>query len=93
MIWVHPSSGGNRAMVLVRSAAALRVAWYLGGPWRFAALGWLVPRIVRDAAYNLIARHRYGLVRNPEQCFVPAPSVTRRFVDQTTDGTAENRRQ
>jgi predicted DCC family thiol-disulfide oxidoreductase YuxK len=70
--------GGHR--ISVRSEAALRVAQYLGGFWwtvaRFARL---VPRPMRDAAYDLIARHRYRLSR--PQCLLPSAEERRRFVD------------
>jgi predicted DCC family thiol-disulfide oxidoreductase YuxK len=80
MIWVEPSDGSNSPKVLVRSAAALRIASYLGGPWRVAAVGWVVPRVARDAAYDLVARHRHRLIRRPQQCFLPTPSAMCRFI-------------
>jgi predicted DCC family thiol-disulfide oxidoreductase YuxK len=42
----------------VRSTAVLRILGELGWPWRAAASLWLVPRPWRDAAYDLVARHR-----------------------------------
>ena len=47
--------------VFIRSAAAIRIFAGLGGPWRLSALALLVPRPLRDAAYDLIARNRYRL--------------------------------
>ena len=78
MIWVEPTATGER--VLTRSAAALRVARYIGGPWRALALAGLVPRPIRDAVYDLIARHRHRLVREAEQCYLPPPAVRARFL-------------
>ena len=79
MIWVEGSEGAERA--LVRSAAALRIAEYMGAAWRLAAIGFLVPPLLRDAAYDLIARNRRSLARNPEQCLIPPASVRVRFLD------------
>ena len=79
MIWVD-HSGGPRERVLIRSAAGLRIARYLGGVWRVAALAVLIPRPIRDAAYDLIARHRHRFVE-PDRCYVPPASIRGRFLD------------
>ncbi len=81
MVWVS-SPGLQQERVLVRSAAALRVATYLGGPWRLAAAGRLLPTRLRDLAYDWIAHHRHSLMPSSEQCFLPAPAVRFRFLDQ-----------
>jgi predicted DCC family thiol-disulfide oxidoreductase YuxK len=80
MIWVE-GAGSPRERVLTRSAAALEVARYMGGAWRLAAAGRLVPRPLRDAVYDFIARHRHSLVAEGEQCYIPPPAVRTRFVD------------
>ncbi len=50
------------------SAGFLELARILGGRWRlFRAFG-LVPAIVRDAGYRLIARHRYRWFGKTEFC-------------------------
>ena len=78
VVWVEPARG----RVLVRSDAALAVAAYLGGPWRaLAALGRLVPRRLRDAVYDLIARNRYRIAGRVEACPVPTPEQRGRFID------------
>jgi predicted DCC family thiol-disulfide oxidoreductase YuxK len=79
MVWVEPAPGGER--VEVRANAVLRAADYVGGPWRLAALGRLLPRPLRDALYDLVARHRHRFLRDPEHCFLPPPSVRGRFID------------
>jgi predicted DCC family thiol-disulfide oxidoreductase YuxK len=78
MVWVEPSASGER--VLTRSTAALRVARYVGGPWRVLALAAIVPRPIRDAAYDFIARHRHRVVRTREQCYLPPPAARARFL-------------
>ena len=49
----------------VRSAAVVQVAKRLKWPWRAQAVVWLVPRPLRDAGYNWVAkrRKRFGLRR------------------------------
>ena len=80
MIWVDaPGTAAER--VLLRSDAALRVARYLGGPWRLSAIGRLVPRLLRDGLYDLVARHRHRLISESAQCYLPPPAVRARFLD------------
>jgi predicted DCC family thiol-disulfide oxidoreductase YuxK len=81
MIWVEPAGAVAPERVFVRSAAALRVARYLGGAWTLALGAWLVPRALRDAAYDLLARHRHRLPGATDACFVPSPEDRARFLD------------
>ena len=81
MVWFEPAGAGAPARVLTRSDAGLRIARYLGGWWRLAAAARLVPRPLRNAAYDLIARHRHRLLAGGPSCLVPAPEVRPRFLD------------
>jgi predicted DCC family thiol-disulfide oxidoreductase YuxK len=46
--------------IYARSDAALRIARSMHAPWpAFAALAGVVPRALRDAVYDAIARNRY----------------------------------
>lgn len=68
--------------IAVRSDAALGIAGYLGGPWALAArIARLVPRPLRNAAYDLFARFRYRLFGRFDACILPAPDVRDRFID------------
>jgi predicted DCC family thiol-disulfide oxidoreductase YuxK len=79
VVWVESADTPNER-VSVRSAAALEVLRYLGGPWSaLAALGALVPRFIRDPAYDLVARHRQEL--GAELCIMPTPEQRARFLD------------
>ena len=79
MIWIEPEPNGAER-VTVRSSAALRVAGYLGGIWRVALLGYLVPSAIRDGLYNFIARHRHQIMASNEHCVVIAPELRPRFL-------------
>jgi len=64
-----------------KSTAALRVARRLGGLWPAVGLLALVPRPIRDAVYDWVARNRYRWFGRREQCLIPDPDVQDRFVD------------
>ncbi|MET0891985.1 MAG: thiol-disulfide oxidoreductase DCC family protein [Pseudoxanthomonas sp.] len=59
--------------------AIARVLSSLGGTWRMAALIALIPRFLRDPAYRLIARNRYGWF-GTTTCTVPDPAQRSRFL-------------
>lgn len=81
VIWVEREPGGAER-VLVRSTAVLRVLHYLGGVWRvLGALGHVVPRVLRDALYDFIARNRYRIARPDPSCLLPTPEQRTRFLE------------
>lgn len=63
-----------------RSEAALKVAWLLGGVWRVFYPLILVPRPLRDAAYDWLAANRYRWFGSRETCRVPTPELKARFI-------------
>lgn len=87
----HPELGGVDSVVFVdrsagervyvRSEAALRVAEYLGGPWRLFLAARVIPAPVRDFFYNLVARYRYKIFGKYDSCMLPPPEVRSRFLD------------
>jgi predicted DCC family thiol-disulfide oxidoreductase YuxK len=56
--------------VFFKSDAALTVLGALPG-WRWVRVLRLVPKPLRDAVYNLVARNRYRIFGKYEACFVP----------------------
>ncbi len=67
--------------VIQRSDAALWILIDLGG-WRVMYRGFfIVPRFVRDAVYDWIARNRYRWFRKYETCRLPTPEERARFLD------------
>lgn len=67
--------------VSVRSAAALRVVSYLGGPFRVLLAARLIPAAVRDRLYDRFAAVRYRLAGRHDTCPLPAADVRARFLD------------
>jgi predicted DCC family thiol-disulfide oxidoreductase YuxK len=79
IVWVVQSDGPP--LCLVRSAAALAVLSYVGGPWKtVASLMRLVPRVLRDGAYDLLARLRYRMFGTDTSCLRPTPEQQTRFL-------------
>jgi predicted DCC family thiol-disulfide oxidoreductase YuxK len=76
VVWID--SQGN-AWVL--SDGALKVAEYLGGPWRLLLVLALIPRPWRDAMYEQFARRRYRWFGRLESCPLPSSDVRARFLD------------
>jgi predicted DCC family thiol-disulfide oxidoreductase YuxK len=67
--------------LLFRSAAVLHILERLGGVWRILSMiTRLIPRTLRDAAYNLVARVRYWLFRGTtDACPMMPPTIRVRF--------------
>lgn len=65
----------------LRSAAAVRVLWQLGGVWWLIGwLLWLIPLPLRDLSYRIIAANRYRLFGKKETCRMPTPAERMRFL-------------
>ena len=65
----------------LRSTAGLKLYNQLPWYWKWTQLFWIVPRVIRDAVYNFIARNRYKWFGKRDQCMVPSAEVRERFLD------------
>jgi len=68
----------NRAYL--RSDAALRLYNKLPWYWKWTQFFWVVPKIVRDLVYKVIAKNRYRWFGKKETCMIPTPQVRERFL-------------
>ncbi len=66
--------------VWYRSSAALRIARKLRHGWPLFYVFIIVPPVIRDFFYNIIARNRYKWFGKKESCFVPTPEIRSRFL-------------
>jgi predicted DCC family thiol-disulfide oxidoreductase YuxK len=64
-----------------RSDAALHIAKALSGGWPAFYVFIVLPRFIRDAVYNLIAKNRYQLFGKKDACWLPTPELRNRFID------------
>ena len=65
--------------VFFKSDAALTVLSNLPG-WGWARVLFAVPKPLRDAVYNLVARNRYRIFGKYETCFVPDAEMKARVM-------------
>ena len=64
----------------VRSDATLSILTGLGGIWRLAAVLRIVPRRLRDAVYDYIARRRFEWYGRRDSCRLPTPEEEKQFL-------------
>ena len=80
LILVQRAAPVTPGQVWVSSEAVVRVWEYIGGPWRLVALLRVVPRPLRDWAYNRFAGARYRIFGKYDACPIPTPEVRERFM-------------
>ncbi len=64
-----------------QSDAILRLVGSFGGAWRLVAVLRVLPRVLRDALYRLVARNRYRWFGRRDHCLMPEAAVRERFLD------------
>lgn len=64
-----------------RSTAVLRMLKHLGRGWQLFYAFIIIPKFIRDAVYNTIARNRYKWFGKREVCRVPTPEERTLFLD------------
>jgi len=67
--------------VYTRSTAALRVAKKLKGVVTLLYAFIIIPKFLRDAVYNFIAKKRYVWFGKKETCWLPTPELRALFLD------------
>jgi predicted DCC family thiol-disulfide oxidoreductase YuxK len=63
-----------------KSGAALRIARRLSGWWPVFYGFIILPGGIRDFLYDLVARSRYRLYGKRNECFLPDPGISERFI-------------
>ncbi len=69
-----------RGQVFIKSDAALRIARLLGGGWNLLYATIIIPRFIRNAVYDWIARNRYRWFGKKDSCMIPTPELKSRFL-------------
>jgi predicted DCC family thiol-disulfide oxidoreductase YuxK len=80
-------SAGNNTFILIqsnktytRSTAALLVCKQLSGAWKILYGFIIVPRFLRDAVYNFVAKNRYRFFGKKDECMMPTQDLLDRFL-------------
>ncbi|AXI09218.1 thiol-disulfide oxidoreductase [Oceanobacillus zhaokaii] len=68
-----------------KSTAALRISKELDGFWKFLYVFIIVPKPLRDLAYNYLAKNRYKWFGKKDQCMLPSPEIKSRFLKEEYD--------
>jgi predicted DCC family thiol-disulfide oxidoreductase YuxK len=66
--------------IYTRSTAALKVFQELKR-WKWVKIFWIVPKLIRDGVYNLVARNRYKWFGKKKECWLPTPELRSRFFE------------
>ena len=80
LVELGQGSAGTGGRLWIGSEAVLRVAEYLGGPWRVARVFRVVPPLLRQWAYAAFAARRHRLGQHLVQYPVPDPRTRERFL-------------
>lgn len=62
-------SGNNK--VFIKSAAVLEILRDMPVGWRVFRIGIVLPKVIRDWLYDLIAKHRYRIFGKKDECPIP----------------------
>lgn len=81
-VYVVAGYGQPNQRLLARSDAILHVLGQLGGIWGVLRIGRVLPKSLRDALYNLVARNRYRVFGKYDVCLMPEERYKRKFLDQ-----------
>ena len=63
-----------------KSTAALKIFRKLDGFWPLLFVFIVVPKFLRDAVYNTVAKNRYKWFGKKESCMLPTPELKDRFL-------------
>jgi len=64
----------------VKSDAAIRIGVLLGGVYRLLGPTRYLPRLLREAVYDFVAKYRYRVFGKRESCMMPTEENRRRFL-------------
>jgi predicted DCC family thiol-disulfide oxidoreductase YuxK len=65
----------------VKSTAALRIAKHLTGLWPVLSLFIIVPSVLRDSIYSIVANNRYKWFGKKTECWIPTTELNALFIE------------
>jgi predicted DCC family thiol-disulfide oxidoreductase YuxK len=70
----------KNGQTFTESKAVLEIALHIGGVWKMAWIGYLIPAFLRDAMYKFISRNRFRWFGKKQSCWLPEPAILQRFL-------------
>lgn len=64
-----------------KTTAALRITKHLKGIWKIFYIFIIIPPIVRNIVYNIIAKYRYKWFGRKDACRIPAQDEKEKFLE------------
>ena len=64
-----------------KSTAILKIFQALGDIWKVTAIFFLIPSVIRDFIYDVIAKYRYKIFGKLESCRMPEDGEQELFLD------------
>ncbi len=71
-----------RGKYYTKSNAVLLTFKLLGGAWQLLYLLIILPEFFRNAVYDWIGKNRYKWFGKKNECALPSPEITKRFVNK-----------
>ena len=68
-------------VIYYKSTAILKILRSLGGIWVFTNVCYIIPRVLRDFIYDVIAKYRYKIFGKMESCRMPKVGEQALFID------------
>ena len=66
--------------VYLKSTAALRISKKMSNLWPLLYVCIVLPKFLRDAVYDYIAKNRYAWFGKNDQCIIPSPATKDKFL-------------
>jgi len=72
-------------ILYTESEAVIRIFNRIGGLWKIAMIFLIIPSVVRNFFYRLIARNRYKIFGVLDSCELPGPEYAGRFIPEISE--------
>ena len=66
--------------VYLKSSAALRISKKMSNLWPLLYVCIVLPKFLRDAVYDYIAKNRYTWFGKKDECMIPSPTTKDKFL-------------
>ena len=67
-------------IIYQKSTAALLIFRLLGFPFNLLLVFWVIPKFLRDIAYQFVAKNRYKWFGKQGECWLPTAELQSRFL-------------